>query len=253
MKDSNRVLLEVCCGSYEDAHTAFTSGADRIELNSALPLGGLTPSVEALQMIKEEFPKGNVAVMNRPRGGGFCYTEAEYEQMKRAIEPLAKAGADGIVFGFLNEDRTVDETRTKYLCDQIHALGMVAIFHRAVDVVPDMDRAFETLITLGIDRVLTSGGKKTAAEGIHVIRHLQETYGDRIEILAGCGVNPGNAEKLIKETGVMQVHSSCKEKREDPTTIGPEVSYEIYPEQCTVDVVSEAVVREMMCRVSSCI
>lgn len=127
------MLLEVCCGSYEDGKNAFLAGAERIELNSALPLGGLTPSMEALVLLREEFPNKKIAAMVRPRAGGFCYTEDEYKQIKWSLEPLR--AADAIVFGFLTPDRKIDMARTVQFTNMVHAFHKEAVFHRAIDCV----------------------------------------------------------------------------------------------------------------------
>ncbi len=212
-----RFLLEVCCGSPEDAITAYRAGADRVELNRALELGGLSPTPAEVSFVKKEAPGLIVIAMIRPRGGGFTYGDAEYTRMSSECEDLLKAGADGIAFGFLHEDGSVDEMRTATFTELIHRYGKQAVFHRAVDITPDHDAAFEALIGLGIDRVLTSGGEETAMAGAEEIARLQAKYGDRIAILPGSGINAGNAASLIKMTGVREIHSSCKSPAKDST------------------------------------
>ena len=201
-------MIEVCCGSYKDGLRAYKGGATRIELNSALYLGGLTPSVASLKLLKRETTL-TIICMVRPRGAGFTYDEIEYKQMLLEAEDLLENGADGLAFGFLKSDRT-------------------AVFHRAFDCCDDLDHAMTQLIELGIDRVLTSGGQPTAIDGADKIKSLQENYGKDIEILAGSGVNYNNASSLMEHTGVSQVHSSCKDYEEDPTTSGKSVTYSYY-------------------------
>lgn len=217
-------MIEICCGSFEDAMAAYEGGANRIELNSALSLGGLTPSLGSLIMVKQ-YTELEVMSMVRMRGAGFCYTDYQYEQMLEDAKLLAAYGTDGIVFGFLKEDRTIDERKVKEFTNLIHDEGGKAVFHRAFDCVKDPYKSMEQLIELGIDRVLTSGLQKTAEEGIGLLKELQERYGSRIELMAGSGIHAGNAEKIRKETGISQLHSSCKVWNQDVTSIGENVTF----------------------------
>ena len=142
MKNESTTLLEICCGCLEDVLVADEAGADRIELNSALYLGGLTPSMATLQAVKEGCSLPVVAMV-RHRGGGFCYGETEYKLMLKEAELLLQNGADGLAFGFLQEDRNLDVERTKAFVELIHSQGKEAVFHRAIDCVPDMEQASE--------------------------------------------------------------------------------------------------------------
>ena len=223
-------LLEVCCGSPEDAITAFRAGADRVELNRALELGGLSPTSAEVSFVKSAAPELIVIAMVRPRGGGFTYSDAEYARMLTECEDLLNAGADGIAFGFLTEDGNVDEARTTAFAELIHRNGRQAVFHRAVDITPEHDAAFESLIRVGIDRVLTSGGEVTAIAGADEIARLQARFGNRITILPGSGINAGNAAELIQKTGVSEIHSSCKEPASDPTAKRGNVDFGGYSE-----------------------
>ena len=218
-------MIEVCCGSYEDALQAHLGGADRIELNSALHLGGLTPSTGTLELTKAAVSIPVIAMV-RPRGAGFCYSEKEAEVMMAEAKELLEAGADGIAFGFLNEDGSLDVDRNQAMITLIHQYGKEAVFHRAFDCCKDPFATMEQLIALGADRVLTSGLAAKAPEGSALIAQLQSRFGDQIEILAGSGVNATNARKLMDDTGIFQVHSSCKAWRKDPTThINEKVTY----------------------------
>lgn len=217
-------MLEVCCGSFEDALIVHECGGRRIELNSALPLGGLTPSLGSLILVKQ-YTDLEVMSMVRVREAGFCYRPYQYEQMLEELKLLLAYGTDGAVFGFLTEEREIDLSRTKEFVQTIHEEGAKAVFHRAFDCVKNPYQAMEQLIDLKVDRVLTSGLEKTAEEGIPLLKELQSRYGGRIEILPGSGVHAGNAQCIMQEVGVNQVHSSCKEWAEDPTTIGEKVSF----------------------------
>ena len=178
-------MLEVCCGSYEDALTASQAGAKRIELNSALPLGGLTPTTATLDMIKRNTDM-EVICMVRCREGGFFYSENEYMQMIEEATELLEHGADGIAFGFLDEQKNLSVTRIRNMVTLIHSYNKIAVFHRAFDVMENTD-SIHMLYELGIDRVLTSGQKPTAFAGIETLKNLQENYGDKIEIVGlGC-------------------------------------------------------------------
>ena len=242
-----RAMIEICCGSYEDALAADRGGAERIELNSALALGGLTPSAGCVKLVKKNTGL-KVISMVRPRGAGFNYTEAETEQMFADGEELLKAGSDGLAFGFLTEDREIDREKTAKMAELIHSFGKEAVFHRAYDCVKDPCEAMETLISLKIDRVLTSGLREKAVEGAELLRRLQAEYGSRIQILAGSGVNAGNAKALMAEPGLTQVHSSCKDWRRDETTSGEYVNYRFAPapHEDDYDVVSEELVRKLV-------
>lgn len=217
-------IYEICCGSYEDALAAYRGGAKRIELNSALYLGGLTPSLAELILTKRNTDL-KVIAMVRPRGAGFCYSEAEFETMKLDAEIMLEKGADGIAFGFLTKERKIARERTRTMTQLIKKYRAEAVFHRAFDCAADPYEAVEELIEIGIDRILTSGLKAKADEGMWMIADLQRKYGDKIEILAGSGINPSNAGLLMEQTGIFQVHSSCKEWKCDVTTTGKEVSY----------------------------
>lgn len=222
--------LEVCCGSYEDVVVAIENGADRIELNSALYLGGLTPSFATLQESLKiaKVKQVPVIAMIRPRGAGFHYHEAECKIMFADAKIFLEAGVDGLAFGFLNNNRTIDIELTKQMVQLIHSYQKEAVFHRAFDCVDDLETAIQQLIDCGVDRVLTSGGQASAPLGIETLKYLQAQYGNQIEILPGCGINASNAASIISATKVQQVHSSCKDYQSDVTTSGAYVHYAYY-------------------------
>ena len=240
-------ILEICCGSYEDALAASRAGAKRIELNSALYMGGLTPSLGTLQLVKKNTDL-KVIAMVRPRGAGFCYSDADFETMKMDAEILMENGADGIAFGCLDENGEIQTEQTQTIVDIIKKYNGEAVFHRAFDCVKNPYESMETLIAMGVDRVLTSGLKAKAPDGIELIAELQKRYGDKIEILAGSGINASNALEIMEKTGISQVHSSCKGWVKDPTTTGAEVSYSYVEGVHTndYDVVDEKLVRKLV-------
>nr|WP_276926270.1 copper homeostasis protein CutC [Faecalibaculum rodentium] len=222
------IKIEVCAGGYADCVAAKQGGADRVELNGAFALGGLTPTVPVLKKVKHDTGL-EVIAMVRPRAGGFCYDADEKEIMFTEAENLLENGADGLAFGFLNADGSVDLVNTRKMVELIHRHRGTAVFHRAIDVTPDIDAAIQMLMDLGVDRVLTSGQKAKALNGVDVIAELQKKYGDRIQILPGSGINAGNAAEILEKTGVNQLHASCRGYRPDPTTMGEDVSYAYLP------------------------
>lgn len=237
--------VEICCGSYYDALMAYKGGAKRVELNSALYLGGLTPSLSSLILTKKDCPGLKVICMVRSRGAGFCYNDEDYQSILMDARILLENGADGIAFGFLNEDCAVDETKTKEMLELIKSFNKEAVFHRAFDCVKDPYSTIEKLIELGADRILTSGQRNKAFEGKELIKELQIKYGNQIEILAGSGVNSTNAKQLMEYTGINQVHSSCKDWLKDSTTSNEYLSYS-YTGKDEYDVVSEELVRKIV-------
>ena len=231
-----RDLFEVCAGSVQDCINAQLGGADRVELNSALHLGGLTPSLAMLRLVKEKTSL-KVVCMDRPRAAGFCYDDVEIETMFEDAKILLENGADGISFGFLNSDATINETETKKMVELIHQYQKEAVFHRAFDCVDDPMHAIKQLIDCGVDRILTSGLQPTAMQGASVLEKLQSEFGDQIELLAGSGINANNIRALKEQTGLHQFHGSCKEWCKDPTTTVGNVSY-AYHESDDYDCVS---------------
>lgn len=217
-------LFELCAGSLSDCLRANAAGADRIELNSALPLGGLTPSAALFEEAKAacDLP---IICMVRPREGGFHYSDEEFQLMLRDAELFLRGNAAGIAFGILHEDGSIDKARTVAMVRLIHAYGKEAVFHRAIDLTPDFEKAVVSLIEIGVDRILTSGQQASAPQGASSIRHIQKTYGNQIEILAGAGLTSQNAAGFLQETGVRQLHSSCKTFTTDPTTQSDTVSF----------------------------
>lgn len=240
-------IVEICCGSYHDALAAFRAGATRIELNSALSLGGLTPTLASLIKVKQTTSL-KVITMIRGRGAGFCYDEEEYEVMKLDAKMMLDNGADGLAFGFLNANGTINQKRTREFVQLIHSYQKEAVFHRAFDCVEDPFEAMEVCIQLGIDRVLTSGLKSKAMEALPLLAKLQQQYGQHIEILVGSGVNKTNALEILTTTKVHQLHSSCKDWLEDPTTMMHDVSfaYALAPHENDYEIVSQEFVEQLL-------
>ncbi|MCR5794707.1 MAG: copper homeostasis protein CutC [Solobacterium sp.] len=209
------ITVEICAGSLSDCiRAASVQGTDRIELNCALELGGLTPSYDTFLSARKATDK-KIICMVRPRGAGFVYSETEKDSMYRDAENFLKNGADGIVFGCLDPDRTIDIPFTQKMVQLISSYKKEAVFHKAFDETPDPFDACEKLIECGISRILTSGQKDNVEDGIPLLRQLQSRFGSRIEILPGGGVNEKNAASVLKKTRCRSIHMSAKSSVED--------------------------------------
>ncbi len=206
--------FEICIGSYEDAVISKNAGATRVELNSAIFLGGITPSLGTLKAIKQNIHI-KVIAMVRPRASGFFYNEYEYDVMKEDANLFIENGADGIAFGFLTEEGNVDKSRCKEFVKICK--NKDAVFHRAFDLTVNPFKALEDLIDCNITRVLTSGQEKSAFLGMNLIRELVLFSKDRIEILPAAGINHENAYEIVKNTGVNGLHFSALECKKDST------------------------------------
>lgn len=208
---TKKILFEACVDSVESALSAQEGGADRIELCADILEGGITPSAATIALASK-FINIPIMVMIRPRGGDFCYSDLEFEEMKLDIEFAKQFNVAGVVLGILNENGTVDKKRTKILIDLVRPMQVT--FHRAFDMARDPFEALDDLIELGIDRVLTSGQELTVVEGMETLKKLIDKAGDKIIILPGGGVNEENAGKIIKLCGVKEIHASAREKKE---------------------------------------
>lgn len=208
-------IVEIVCCSLQDCVDAARSGAGRIELCSTIELGGLTPSIGLLNTAKQFVPLPIMAML-RPRSGGFCYSDFEFETMLADCDVLKQA--DGFVFGALNPDRTIDEDKCRKLVSAAKAKEKV--FHRAFDLVDDPLYSLETLIDLGFTRVLTSGLAPTADDGLETIQLLIENAKGRIEIMPGGGVRAQNV-RVILSSGCTSVHLAPLREAVDPTGGSP--------------------------------
>jgi copper homeostasis protein len=238
----SKVLLEVCCGSLDDAIEAEHGGADRVELCSCLFFGGLTPSIGSIIEAKKRL-RIPVIVMIRPRGGGFCYTEPEFAAMQRDAESALSHGADGIVFGILNSDGTLALERNRRLREI--AARKQAVFHRAIDVTPDPFVALEQLIDLGITRVLTSGQQPSVPEGLDLIQQLIESAGDRITVMPGGGIRPHVVPDVIKRTRCKEIHvAAWKSQHDSSCELRPQVTFggALYPPENRYEITDRGVI-----------
>lgn len=209
----NSVLLEVCVGNQLSAEAAVAGGAKRIELCSALPLGGLTPSAGLQKTIRQRYPNLTIHVLIRPREGNFVYSPTEVNEMVADIETAISLGADGIVSGALTPDGRIDLEATSRLIEA--SKGRPFTFHRAFDHAAMPLQALSQLITLRCTRILTSGQANTAEEGIVMLKKLVETAQNRIIIIPAAGITPQNAKHIALATGATEIHASCTAKTTD--------------------------------------
>lgn len=205
---------EVCVDGVAGAVAAEEAGADRVELCAALFEGGLTPSLGTVERALARTTQVRVHPIVRPRGGDFRYDADEVAAMVRDVELVRAAGVPGVVIGALAPDGSVDVPVVERLLAA--ADGLSVTFHRAFDLTADPFAALETLVGLGIDRVLTSGQEASALEGAPLIAELVRAAGDRITVMAGAGVNHRNLTRIVAETGVSEVHFSAGEVRDSP-------------------------------------
>lgn len=202
---SMEYFLESCCTDVEQIRRAQEAGARRIELCEKLAVGGVTPSAELLKAAIS-VAKVPVNVLVRPRGGDFVFSAAEADTMLRDIELCREAGAAAVVIGALDSRGDVDMPLMRRLCDA--ASGMSVTFHRAFDVCADSLAAFEDVLALGCDRLLTSGHESDAFKGRFFIAELVERAAGRIIVMPGCGVRRSNIARIAADTGAVEFHAS---------------------------------------------
>ncbi|HVI45696.1 MAG TPA: copper homeostasis protein CutC [Chitinophaga sp.] len=199
--------LEICAASVASCIAAEKGGANRIELCDNLLEGGTTPSYATIAVAREKV-KIDIYPIIRPRGGDFLYSDLEFEVMKRDIQMCKQLGCNGVVIGILTPDGRVDKKRCKELVDLAWPLGVT--FHRAFDMTDNPFEALEDIISIGCERILTSGARNTAVEGAELLKDLVIRANDRIAIMAGSGVRANNIATLIKTTDVREFHTSAK-------------------------------------------
>ncbi|MGL5317905.1 MAG: copper homeostasis protein CutC [Bacteroidales bacterium] len=205
--------LEICVYSYESAMNAQQAGADRVELCAGLPEGGTTPSYGMIRKVCKDLLIP-VHVIIRPRGGDFCYSADELEIMCEDIAIARELGAAGVVIGVLDQHGNVDKVAMKKLMEASEGLSVT--FHRAFDMCVDAFEALEDIIALGCQRILTSGQENNASLGGMLLRDLVKRAGERIIIMPGCGINPGNITQIAEDTNASEFHFSARMTKESP-------------------------------------
>jgi copper homeostasis protein len=199
------MLLEVCVEDAEGLAAAIAGGADRIELCSALAVGGLSPSA-GLMVLAADYSIPTYAMI-RPRAGSFRYTSREIDVMKVDIDAARHAGLAGVVLGASLDDGRLDADTLNILVE--HSDGLGRTLHRAFDLVPDMEQAVKLAISLDFERILTSGRAGTAPEGIDDLQQAIEIAAGRISIMPGSGVSVATIDQLIPRLKITEIHSSC--------------------------------------------
>jgi copper homeostasis protein len=203
------IKLEICAQSLTSALVAQAGGAHRIELCSALEVGGLTPSYATLIETRKQLSI-EVCVLIRPRAGDFFYSDLEFDLIKKDILFCKEQGVEGVVVGILNQNRTLNLKRMDTLAQLAYPMDIIC--HRAFDQTPDPSAAMIELQNIGFQRILTSGQAPNAMDGKEILRGLVETSQGKINIMPGAGVNPNNIQELLNYTKATTIHTSAKVK-----------------------------------------
>ena len=198
--------LEIIGFNIESCLAAQEAGADRIELCANPAEGGTTPSPGFIYAAKKLLDI-DLYVMIRPRGGDFFYSDDEYDIMKTDVDTCKKIGCDGIVLGMLNQDGSIDKKRCQYLAEYAYPLGVT--FHRAFDRAINPGHALEDIISIGCERILTSGQQPKAIDGQNLIKELIDQADDRIIVMPGSGVTSSNIAGIAESTCAKEFHSSA--------------------------------------------
>lgn len=204
--------FEICANSVESCLAAQEGGADRVELCAGIPEGGTTPSYGEIKLARKLLTKAKLHVIIRPRGGDFLYTPLELERMEEDIRICRELGVDGVVFGCLTEEGEIDREANRRLVEL--ARPMSVTFHRAFDRTADPMKALEDIISLGCNRILTSGQQPKAIDGINLLAQLEKKLKEYplppIQLLAGSGVNEENIRQIFDATGIHEYHFSAR-------------------------------------------
>lgn len=205
------IRIEVCLDSVESAMYAQDAGADRVELCDNLFEGGTTPSAGAIRIARRVLQIG-LQVIIRPRGGDFLYSAHEFEVMQEDIKIAREEGADGVVLGILSNDGNVDVERSQMLLELARPMNVT--FHRAFDMVKDQFDAMEDIISMGFDRILSSGQEASVLEGAFRLRELVDRAQDRIIIMPGAGINQRNIAHIAEIIGAREYHVSANREEQ---------------------------------------
>ena len=210
---SQNLALEICVDSVASCVAAQAGGATRVELCANLFEGGTTPSAGTIREARKHLEIG-LHVILRPRGGDFCYSSTEFDSLVYDLQVAKDLGADGLVIGLLLPNGHVDKPRTEQLVKLAHPLQVT--FHRAFDMTPDPEKALTDLLDLQVNYLLTSGQERSACEGIPLLARLVQQAGSRLRVMAGGGITERNLERIVRETGVRDVHLSARRRVASP-------------------------------------
>ena len=217
----SKILLEVCAFNIQSCIIAEKVGAVRAELCDNPIEGGTTPSYGAIRQTREKISIQLYPII-RPRAGGYLYDEDEFAIMKKDIEICKQLGCDGISIGVQKQNGEIDTERLKKIVEWAYPMGVTC--NRAFDNTPDPFRALEDIIHCGCERILTSGQKSAAPDGIEILSSLVKQADERIIIMPGAGVRSSNIEKLIRETGASEFHTSARKTiRSNVTHQNPDI------------------------------
>ncbi|MES1220400.1 MAG: copper homeostasis protein CutC [Bacteroidota bacterium] len=223
-----KYIIEIATSDFLTTKSAVEGGADRIELCANLAEGGTTASYGHIRQCRETFDVLIYPII-RPRGGDFLFTSEEFNIMLQDVKVCKELGCDGVVIGLLNKDGSIDIKRTSQLIEAAYPLGIT--FHRAFDRCRDPFEAMEQLISIGCERILTSGQKPSAPDAVDVIAELNKAADERIIIMPGSGVRKENIKMIAEKTGCTEFHSSLRNKLKSsmefvhPAFAGSEESY----------------------------
>ena len=222
-------IIEVCCSSLSEAREAAAGGARRIELCAAITCGGVTPSHGVIKAIAEAGLDIDINVLIRPREGGFCYSDDEVATMCRDIAFCRSVGVHGVVIGALTAEGDIDIEACRRMKEAAGELSVT--FHRAFDVCRNPKEALEQIISLGCDRLLSSGQTPSAEAGAELLSELVEQAADRIIIMPGAGINPQNIALIEQKTAATEFHSTAAINATDAAYRGADVSFAAYPDR----------------------
>ena len=203
------MTLEICCYNYQSCIIAAGAGADRIELCADAGEGGTTPGYGTIKLVKEKVGI-DVFPIIRPRGGDFFYSDEEFSVMQTEIRLCRELGCEGVVIGMLKQDGSVDKERCRQLVSLAYPMSVT--FHRAFDRALNPFEALEDIIQIGCERILTSGHKPVAPDGVQLLNDLVRQANDRIIIMPGSGIRAANIAEVAKKTGAVEFHSSASIK-----------------------------------------
>lgn len=206
------ILIEICSFSFEGCLNAYLGGANRVELCSSPQEGGTTPSYGLVKHVKDNLDIALTPIV-RPRAGNFVYSKNELKTMQNDIECFKDLGCDGVSFGVLTTEGTIDQEVMKDLIKIAKPMDVTCI--RAIDLVPDVFKAMDQLIDIGCDRVLTSGLADKAENALPILKRMVNYANERITVMPGSGINPENIINILHETGAKEIHASLRTDRLD--------------------------------------